>query len=104
MTKDAPPVAVSDRIPWDTIVIDPDYNVRRAYSQKAFWELVESMRGGMVSPVVVEKTGEQQFITRAGHRRALAARVLRISDVPVRIFDKLTSQQRLEITLAENAT
>src|SRR5206468_2296816 len=53
---------------------------------------------GFVNPILV---GADRVII-AGHARALAARQLRLKDVPVIVIDHLTPTQRRALVIADN--
>lgn len=74
---------------------------RHEFKQEDLEELAESIKSlGVIQPIVVRQVGEGYQIV-AGERRFRAAKIAKLSQVPVIIRD-LDDRQTLEIALVEN--
>lgn len=84
------------------------YQPRKEFNAEELKSLADSIRvHGVLQPLLVSRTGssetgaEYQLI--AGERRLRAARMANFSHVPVIIKEEPSSQQKLELSLIENA-
>jgi len=82
--------------------IEPNKNQPRQYfDEAALEELAESMKVyGVISPIVVKKDGDIYSIV-AGERRYRAARIAKITEVPIIVKD-YTDMDVLQVALIEN--
>ena len=78
------------------------YQPRRHMDDDALNELVQSIKEqGIISPIVVRQTGDNQYEIIAGERRWRAAQKAGLSKVPV-VVRKLSNQAAMVIGLIEN--
>jgi len=84
--------------------INVDEGIRKSIDDKALDELVTSIKEhGILQPILVEETGEEQYKLHIGNRRTAAARILGLEKVPAIILDdQLEAKKSLEIMLVEN--
>jgi len=84
--------------------INVDEGIRKSIDDKALDELVTSIKEhGILQPIIVEETGEEQYKLHIGNRRTAAARILGLEKVPAIILDdQLEAKKSLEIMLVEN--
>src|SRR5579871_4308326 len=77
-------------------------NPRKRFNQETLKELAASFATqGILAPLVVRPTGEDQFEVVAGARRLRAARLAALESVPVRIV-QLTDAAAIETQVVEN--
>lgn len=75
----------SEKFPVDQILIPEDLP-RKPDSGPEFDELVSSiMKKGIIEPLIINHVKDKYYLV-AGHRRLLAAKILNIATVPVRII------------------
>ncbi|MBI4215380.1 MAG: ParB/RepB/Spo0J family partition protein [Parcubacteria group bacterium] len=75
---------------------------RRDFSELELAELMESIRlYGVLNPIIVCRSGEDQYELIAGERRWRASKMLGLPTIPALIRDCQT-QQKLELALIEN--
>jgi ParB family chromosome partitioning protein len=85
----------------DRIVPNP-WQPRLVLDEEALANLAASIREhGVLQPLIVTRTEEDQYALVAGERRWRAARVAGLLTVPV-IVKEATPRQRLELALVEN--
>ena len=91
-----------DNINIESITVDK--GIRQSIYEKALDELVASIKEhGILQPIVVEETEEEQYKLHIGNRRMAAARILGLEKVPAIILDgQLEVKKSLEIMLVEN--
>ena len=78
------------------------YQPRRHMDEKALDELVQSIqKQGVISPIVVRQTGEQQYEIIAGERRWQAAKKAGLTTIPA-VVRELSDQAAMVIGLIEN--
>jgi len=84
--------------------INVDEGIRKSIDDKALDELVTSIKEhGILQPIIVEETGEEQYKLHIGSRRTAAARILGLEKIPALILDNpLETRKSLEIMLVEN--
>ena len=86
------------------ILIDPE-NERQTTNEISFYGLVASVRRkGVITPVGVELLPDDSYKAIYGNRRILAAKEAGLDTIKAKIYFNLTSEQRLEMQIAENAT
>jgi ParB family chromosome partitioning protein len=75
---------------------------RRSFSPESLAELASSLKThGLIQPILVEESGEGNYLIVAGERRFRAAGMAGLTEVPV-IVRSFTPEKRLEIALIEN--
>jgi ParB family chromosome partitioning protein len=84
--------------------INVDEGIRQSLDNKGLDELVASIRDhGILQPIIVEETEEEQYKLHIGSRRIAAARILELTKIPAIILDnQLEVKKSLEIMLVEN--
>ena len=84
--------------------INVDKGIRQSIDKKSLDELVASIKEhGILQPIIVEETGEEQYKLHIGSRRTAAARILGLKKVPAIILDdQLEVKKSREIMLVEN--
>ena len=82
--------------------IEPNKNQpRKNFNEDSLQELADSIQQvGIISPITVQKKGEQ-YIIIAGERRWRAAKIAGLKEVPV-VFANYTDKEIAEIALIEN--
>lgn len=94
------PAGGVSKVPLDKIDPNPS-QPRGEFEPTAMQELADSIRAhGIIQPLVVRRKGDR-FEIIAGERRWRAARMVRLTEVPVAILD-LADSQVLEVALIEN--
>ena len=89
------------RIPIDRVHPNPN-QPRRDFDQAALMELALSIeRDGIIQPIIVRKTGANEFQIIAGERRWRAAGAAGLKEVPV-IVRTANDEQVLELAIIEN--
>ena len=83
--------------------IEPNKNQpRQHFDEAALDELAESMKSyGVISPIIVKKEDDGVFSIVAGERRYRAARMAKITEVPVIVKD-YSEMDVLQVALIEN--
>jgi ParB family chromosome partitioning protein len=85
----------------DKIFANPD-QPRKNFDEDALQELAESIKQhGVIQPVLVEAGGGGTYTIITGERRARAARMAGLSEIPVIVRD-FSDEQRIAVTLVEN--
>jgi ParB family transcriptional regulator, chromosome partitioning protein len=88
-------------IPVRAIVPNPR-QPRQQFDEQALQELAESIREhGLIQPLIVARTSEDQYTLIAGERRWRAAQLAGLDSLPVVVKD-VVPQQMLEMALVEN--
>jgi len=88
-------------LPIDQISPNPN-QPRRDFDQTALLELAQSIeREGIIQPIIVRHVGGHEFQIIAGERRWRAARLARLTEVPV-VVRTADDQQVLELAIVEN--
>jgi ParB family chromosome partitioning protein len=96
----APTTGLSD-VPVRAILPNP-YQPRSAFDEAALTELASSIREhGLIQPLIVARTSEDQYTLIAGERRWRAAQIAGLDTVPA-VIKNAAPQQMLEIALVEN--
>ncbi len=85
----------------DRIVPNP-YQPRRQFDEESLAELAESIKvHGVVQPLILRESGEEQMELIAGERRWRAARMAGLTTVPA-VVRQLDDGQMLQVALIEN--
>ncbi len=85
----------------DRIVPNP-YQPRRQFDEGSLAELAESIKvHGVVQPLILRESGEEQLELIAGERRWRAARMAGLTSVPA-VVRQLDDGQMLQVALIEN--
>jgi ParB family chromosome partitioning protein len=96
----APTTGLSD-VPVRAILPNP-YQPRSAFDEASLTELASSIREhGLIQPLIVARTSEDQYTLIAGERRWRAAQIAGLDTVPA-VIKNAAPQQMLEIALVEN--
>ena len=96
---EAAPAGVQE-LPMDSVIANPN-QPRKAFDNKALYELSESLkRTGVLQPIVVRRYG-QQFQIVVGERRWRAAQMAGLTRIPA-VVREATDAQTLELALVEN--
>jgi ParB family chromosome partitioning protein len=75
---------------------------RKDFDADELAELAESIRQqGIIQPIIAEDTGDGSYIIIAGERRARAARVAGLTEMPI-ILRKYSEEKRMQVSLVEN--
>lgn len=99
--SEAPSLSGLTEVPVRAIAPNP-HQPRMQFDEQALRELAESIREhGLIQPLIVTRTSEDQFTLIAGERRWRAAQIAGLEAVPVVIKD-VAPQQMLEMALVEN--
>ncbi|MBN1412876.1 MAG: ParB/RepB/Spo0J family partition protein [Spirochaetales bacterium] len=96
----------TDSSPMRTVSIDAlkpnPYQPRKEFPEEGLNELADSIKtNGIIQPIIAEDEGDGTYIIIAGERRARAARLAGLSEVPVKI-GKFTKEEKIEVALIEN--
>jgi ParB family transcriptional regulator, chromosome partitioning protein len=85
----------------DRLVPNPG-QPRKNFDETELQELADSIKEhGVIMPIIAADTGGEHYTIIAGERRARAARLAGLTEVPV-IIRNYTDQKRMEISLIEN--
>jgi len=96
----APTTGLSD-VPVRAILPNP-YQPRSAFDEASLTELAGSIREhGLIQPLIVARSSEDQYTLIAGERRWRAAQIAGLDTVPA-VIKNAAPQQMLEIALVEN--
>jgi len=88
-------------IPIDKIRPNP-YQPRVNFAEESIKELAESIKvHGILQPIIVTQSINEEYQIVAGERRLLAAKYLGLTEVPA-IVKKVTPQEHLILSLIEN--
>ena len=99
--SEAPATTGLTEVPVRAIAPNP-HQPRSQFDEQALRELAESLREhGLIQPLIVVRTAEDQFTLIAGERRWRAAQIAGWESIPVVIKDA-APQQMLEMALVEN--
>jgi ParB family chromosome partitioning protein len=99
--SDAAPLSGLTEVPVRAITPNP-HQPRSQFDEEALQELAESIREhGLIQPLIVVRSSEDQFTLIAGERRWRAAQLAGLEALPVVIKD-VAPQQMLEMALVEN--
>jgi ParB family transcriptional regulator, chromosome partitioning protein len=99
--SDAAPLSGLTEVPVRAIAPNPR-QPRMQFDEQALQELAESIREhGLIQPLIVVRSSEDQFTLIAGERRWRAAQLAGLEALPVVIKD-VAPQQMLEMALVEN--
>jgi ParB family chromosome partitioning protein len=75
---------------------------RKDFDETELSELADSIRqDGIIAPIIAEDAGDGTYTIISGERRARAARLAGLSEVPV-ILRKYSDEKRLVVSLTEN--
>ncbi|OHE64131.1 MAG: chromosome partitioning protein ParB [Treponema sp. GWB1_62_6] len=75
---------------------------RRVFEEEALQELAASIREhGVIQPIVAEEDGNGGYVIVAGERRARAARLAGLREVPA-VVRAFSDERRMEVALIEN--
>ena len=75
---------------------------RKDFNSAELEELADSIRQqGVIQPIVAEDAGDGTYTIIAGERRARAARLAGLTEMPV-VFRKYSEEKRMEVSLVEN--
>ncbi len=90
-----------EKVPVEAIVPGA-YQPRQQFDEAALQDLAESIKQqGLVQPIVVKTTGEEQYEIIAGERRWRAAQLAGLKSVPV-IIRQADNQATIAMALIEN--
>jgi ParB family chromosome partitioning protein len=98
------PLAAARLVPVDRLAADPD-QPRKVFDEEALQDLALSLRtAGMRQPITAYYDDSQErFVVVSGERRLLAARLAGLTEVPVLVDHRPTSDaDKLVLQLAEN--
>jgi len=85
----------------DRLAADPG-QPRKAFDEGELRELADSIaEHGVIQPIIAADSGEGGYLIIAGERRARAARLAGLAEIPA-IIREYTDQKRLEVSLIEN--
>jgi len=90
-----------DMIPLEKLTANPN-QPRKVFEEEALEELAETIKKqGVLQPVLVEKSGDGNYILIAGERRMRAARLAGLKEIPA-IVRRFTPEESLVVSLIEN--
>lgn len=92
-------------VPFNSIEVDPGFNIRTVYNQKKIDELIESIRNhGLLTPLMVRPNGDEKYHLVSGHNRQMAMKALRYGsrEVPVVVKEFKTEKEAYLANAAEN--
>lgn len=95
---------IKDRVLYVSVdKITPNVNQpRKSFDDDSLAELSASIKNqGVLQPLLVEKITDDSYVIVAGERRFRAAKIARLSEVPV-IVKSFNEVQRIEVALIEN--
>ena len=99
--SDEAPLSGLTEVPVRAIAPNP-HQPRLQFDEQALRELADSIREhGLIQPLIVMRSSEDQYTLIAGERRWRAAQLAGLESVPVVIKD-VAPQQMLEMALVEN--
>ncbi len=99
--SEAPATTGLTDVPVRAIAPNP-HQPRSQFDEQTLNELADSIREhGLIQPLIVVRSGEDQYVLIAGERRWRAAQIAGLEAVPVVIKDA-APQQMLELALVEN--
>jgi ParB family transcriptional regulator, chromosome partitioning protein len=99
--SDAAPLSGLTEVPVRAIMPNP-HQPRLQFDEEALQELADSIREhGLIQPLIVVRSSEDQYTLIAGERRWRAAQLAGMEALPVVIKD-VAPQQMLEMALVEN--
>ena len=88
-------------VPLDKITANPN-QPRKEFAGEGMRELTDSIREhGIISPPIVEETGDGLYMIVMGERRIRAARAAGLTEAPV-LVRAYSEEKRMEIALVEN--
>jgi ParB family chromosome partitioning protein len=88
-------------VPLDKIFANPD-QPRKNFDEAALKELADSIKQhGVIQPALVEAAPDGSYKIITGERRARAARIAGLSEMPV-IIREFSDEQRIAVALVEN--
>jgi len=100
-SSEAAPLSGLTEVPVRAITPNP-HQPRAQFDEQALRELAESIREhGLIQPLIVTRTSEDQFTLIAGERRWRAAQIAGLEALPV-VIKNVAPQQMLEMALVEN--
>lgn len=89
------------KVPIKKLTPNP-YQPRKEFREESLQELADSIKqNGIIQPILAEEQEDGTYIIIAGERRARAAKLADLVEVPV-ILDKFTIEEKIEIALIEN--
>jgi ParB family transcriptional regulator, chromosome partitioning protein len=98
---EAAPDGDAQRLTIEQVTPNPN-QPRRDFDESALLELAQSIeREGIIQPIIVRKTGSNQYQIIAGERRWRAAKLAGLQQIPV-IVRTADDQQVLELAIVEN--
>jgi ParB family chromosome partitioning protein len=88
-------------VPLDKIIANPS-QPRKEFADEGMRELADSIREhGIISPPIVEETGDGNYMIVMGERRIRAARAAGLTEAPV-LVRAYSEEKRMEVALIEN--
>ena len=88
-------------IPLDKLLANPD-QPRRNFGDTELEELADSIKAhGVIQPIIVEDSGNGNYIIIAGERRSRAAKIAGLSEIPA-IVRRYDEEKRMAVALIEN--
>ncbi|KIN65743.1 ParBc domain containing protein [Sulfitobacter noctilucae] len=95
------PSSAEQKVPIEQIRPNPD-QPRKRFEKDDLTELAASIKEkGVIQPLIVRATGEQQFEIVAGERRWRAAQMAQLHELPI-IIRQFTDVEVLEVAIIEN--
>jgi ParB family chromosome partitioning protein len=99
--KDTGKVRPPETLPLEKILANPG-QPRRRFDQDGLEELAASIKEhGIIQPIIVDESGDGNYVIVAGERRSRAAKIAGLREVPV-VIRNYTDVKRLEVALVEN--
>jgi ParB family chromosome partitioning protein len=91
----------AEKIPLEKLRANPD-QPRKDFRQEDLEELAASIREhGIIEPLIVEDSGDGNFVIVAGERRARAGRIAGLAEAPA-IIRNYSEETRMAVALIEN--
>lgn len=88
-------------IPLEKVKPNP-HQPRKSFDEQKLKELADSMLSyGVIQPIIVQKSSEDEYLLAAGERRYRAAQKAGLDSIPA-LIKEFSAEQFLEVTLIEN--
>lgn len=84
-------------------IMEPPHQLRMNFDEEKLYELAESLKQhGLINPITLHEDEERKLIIVAGHRRFLAAQMLKWETIDARIKNAMTGIEVVTISAIEN--
>lgn len=84
-------------------ILEPPHQLRMSFDEEKLQELADSMQQhGLINPLTLHEDEEGRLIIIAGHRRFLAAKILKWEEIPARVLKHADKTSVKVISAIEN--